>query len=118
MVYSKLFKQVKLTAIGFNFDIMYRFDKIIPSEYLFKHFADEKILKKAKLFDLGLQFALNRDGGKTQEVVFIKIPSELELAVHYNYHFAADELPSEAKLKQIYDKAYLQIDEIVEQLKF
>ncbi len=116
--YTKLFKQVQLTAIGFNFDIMYRFEKMIPTDYLFKHFADEKLLKKGTFFDFGIQFALDREGGRAQEVVFLKMPSALELAVHYNYHLNARELPKSEKLQQIFEKAYEQVDEIIEHLKF
>jgi hypothetical protein len=116
-IFSKLFKQSQPTAIGFNFDIMYRFEKMIPTDYLFKHFADEKMLKKGKLSDFGIQFALDREGGKSQEVVFLKVPSPLELAVHYNYHFPVRELWKEDKLQKQFEQSYEQIDEIIEHLK-
>ncbi len=117
-IYPKLFKQAQLNAIGFNFDIMYRFEKMIPTDYLFKHFVDEKILKKGNVSDFGIQFVLDREGGRSQEVIFLKIPSPLELAVHYNYHFGASELAKEEKLQKQFEEAYEKVDEIVEQLKF
>jgi hypothetical protein len=117
-IYSKLFDTAKLSAYGFNFDFFYRFPELIPSEYLFKTFVSEDVLKKSKLSDLGIQFVLDKDGGRAKEVYFIKITSPLELAVHYNYHAMAKELPKKERLQELFEKAYEAADELVNNLKF
>lgn len=116
-VYSRLFQSSKLAAFGFNFDFFYRFSKIIPERQLFAGFFNEDVLKKATLKNLGVQFAIEKENGKLQETFFMKITAPMELAVHYNVHRVAGELPKVARFEDIYRQAYEAADAIVEQLK-
>lgn len=132
-IYQSLFSQFPLTGFGFNFDIYYRFNEMMRMKDLFTNFAEEKILEKNDLQDLGLQFTLDR-GSKKQIQYFIKIVSPLEIAVHVNHHFPAKELPflppeigkSSEKfdksksfpLHQLFEKCYNETDEVIEKLKF
>jgi hypothetical protein len=118
-ILNKLFPDAKLAAYGFNFDFFYRFPQVIPADGIFAEFASKDLLKKAKLRDLGIQFALEKEGGKTQEVFFIKFTGPIELALHYNvHHRASGELPKLQRLEELFKQAHLAPDATVEQLNF
>ncbi len=116
--FHKLFPGRSIDGFGFNFDIYYRFSEVIPLDYLFGVFVDGKILEKSALRNLGLQFNLEKDGGKRSETYFLKIASPLELIVHANIHFSASKLLPEDRLQDIFEKSYNDIDEVIENLKF
>ena len=92
-IYSKLFSKIPLVGFGFNFDLYYQFREAILIKEIFKQFADKKILEKADLRHFGLQFTLEKEGGKRQETYFLKVTAPLEMAVHANFHFNTNELP-------------------------
>ncbi|MCX7778673.1 MAG: hypothetical protein N2259_00250 [Patescibacteria group bacterium] len=131
-IYQKLFAQTKLQGFGFNFDIYYRFNNVIPLKDLFLNFVDEKILARSDLRDFGTQFTLEKEGGRKKEQYFLKILAPLELTVHVNHHFPAQELPylppaigesPETKnivfpLQQLFEKCYNETDEVIQNLKF
>lgn len=118
-IYGKLFPASTLSAYGFNFDFFYRFPQVIPADGIFAEFASKELLKKAKLRDLGIQFALEKEGGKTQEVFFIKFTGPIEIALHYNvHHRATGELPKQQRMEELFKQAYLTPDATVEQLNF
>jgi len=115
-VYQQLFSQAPLISLGFNFDIYYRSSGVIQLRDLFNNFADSKILEKGDLRDVGVQFTLDKGGGK-REVYFLKIIAPLEIAVHVNHHFPVSKLPEQAELNTIFEKCYDATDEIIENLK-
>lgn len=117
-IHNRLFQSGKLKAFGFNFDFFYRFPQIIPTDDIFKGFASKDILKKAKLRDMGVQFALEKENGRVQEVCFIKFTGPTEIALHYNIHREANELPKYERIMELYRQAYLAPDAIVKDLKF
>lgn len=116
-IFERLFPKGGIKAFGFNFDFFYRFPNLIPSQQLFEEFASKELLKKAKLRDLGVQFALEKENGKIQEVYFLKFTGPIELALHYNTHREARELPKQPRVEELYRQAYLAPDAIVKELK-
>lgn len=117
-IYNKLFPQGGLAAYGFNFDFFYRFPQVLQADSVFSGFASKEILKKAKLRDMGIQFALEKENGKLQEVYFLKFTGPIEMAVHYNIHRSAEELPKQQRFEELFKQSYLAPDAVVEQLHF
>jgi len=66
---------------------------------------------------MGFQFTLRQPDGRS-ESYFLKIVSPLELAAHVNYHFDSDRLPDEQKMKELFEKSYEEIDQVVGNLSF
>ncbi len=116
-IYQQLFAQFPLTSFGFNFDFYYRFSDVIRLKDLLLNFSEPKILEKADLRDLGVQFTLEKEGGKKQETYFIKITAPLEVAVHLNTHFNQKKLPGPEDLQKIFEKCYNEIDETIQLLR-
>src|SRR3989338_2315580 len=109
--YRNLFSKCNLESFGFNFDIIYRFDNTLQLNHLFSRIADNKILEKNDLTALGVQFTLQRPD--RSETYFLKIVSPLELATHINYHFDSNILPEENNLKELFEKSYNDVDEVI-----
>ena len=115
---KNLFSKCSVESFGFNFDIIYRFNNTVQLNYLFGLIVDGgKILGKRDLTALGVQFTLQRPNNRN-ETYFLKIVSPLELAAHVNYHFNSDLIPDEVKLKELLQKSYDEIDEVVQNLRF
>jgi len=124
-VFQQLFSQnSKLIGFGFNFDIYYQTNQVIRLQDFFAGFAGKEALKKSELMDFGVQFTLEKDGGKKREIYFIKITAPLEIAVHVNYHFPSLKLapplrlPELSEIETSFSKCYNETDEIIEGLKF
>lgn len=116
-VFQKLFFQMPPTGLGFNFDIYYQFRDVIRINDLFHQFADPKILEKADLRDLGIQFTLGKEGGKKQEQYFLKVTAPLELAVHANLYFPLKKLPEQTDLQKLFEKCYNEVDKTIQLLR-
>ena len=117
-VYHKLFPQTPLTGLGFNFDIYYQFREYIRIKDFFELFTNSEILEKADLRDLGVQFTLEKEGGKKRETYFLKITAPLEMAVHINHHFATTKIPNQPALQKLFEKCYNETDEVIQNLQF
>lgn len=124
-IFQQLFSQFPLTGFGFNFDIYYRFSEVIRINDLFGYFVGSKILEKNDLRDLGIQFTLEKEGGKKLEQYFIKITAPLEIVAHVNHHFSTPMLPTtsmgqnqDAALQKFFEENYNQTDEVVRNLNF
>ncbi len=117
-IYRQLFPQTPLIGLGFNFDIYYQFRDVIRLKDFFEFFADPKILEKADLRDLGVQFTLEKEGGKKQETYFLKITAPLEIAAHINHHFFMPKVPDQPAFQKLFEKCYDEIDETIQNLKF
>lgn len=112
-IVDKLFKNQTLDGFGFNFDVYYRFNNVIPIRDIFEHFFGEEMLKKKDLRDFGFQFTLEKKGG-ILDVYFLKITAPLELAVHFNRHFPKKELPNLDDLRQMFENCYNEMDEAIQ----
>ena len=116
-IYQQSFSQNKLIGFGFNFDIYYQTNQVIRLWDLFANFVEKKVLEKNELRDLGVQFTLEKEGGKRREIYFIKITAPLEIAVHINHHFSASKLPEFSAIKKSFEKCYDETDETIQNLK-
>lgn len=104
---AKLFgTTAKLAGFGFNYDIVYRFNTVIPIQALFKHFFGEKALEKQILRDIGIQFSLEDKHRGIVDTWFVKVLSPLEIAVHLNRHFNNRPLPKETDLVALFSDCY------------
>ncbi|MFH0779436.1 MAG: hypothetical protein V1928_01090 [Parcubacteria group bacterium] len=132
-IYNSLFDQPSIVGFGFNFDIYYRFPDVIQIKSLFSNFIEEKVLESAELLDLGVQFTLEKDGGRKKEQYMIKVTAPLEIAMHVNHHFVSKELPlafpaamgktepektAKSPLQNLFEQCFVETDEIITKLKF
>ncbi len=116
-IYQKLFPSQKLSGFGFNFDIYFRFNNVIPIHGMFGYFFGEKILKTADLRDFGVQFSLDRNKKNIIDTWFLKITAPLELAIHLNRHFNLRQLPEKEKLQVLFENCYNETDEMAQNLE-
>jgi len=106
-IQAKLFgTTAQLAGFGFNYDIVYRFNTVIPIQALFKHFFGEKALETQTLRDIGMQFVLEDKKRQIVDTWFVKVVSPLELAVHLNRHFNRKALPKESDLVTLFSDCY------------
>lgn len=117
-IYHKLFAKAPLTGFGFNFDIYFRFNNVIPARAIFEDFFGEEPLKKQDLRTLGIQFTLEKPKEKIFDAWFLKITAPLELAVHLNRHFDSALLPAEEKMKNLFEKCYSESEEFIKNLGY
>ena len=116
-VHQQLFNQIPLAGLGFNFDIYYRSSEVIRLQDLFKKFVDAKALEKNDLRDVGIQFTLEKEGGKKRETYFLKIIAPLEIVLHINHHFSLKKLPEKDEITAMFENCYKETDEVIENLK-
>lgn len=116
----KLFpdRSPKIAGFGFNFELYYQFPDMIRMNDLFSAISSQTLDMGGGLKDFGWQWTMISKDSKRLDGYFLKITAPLELAVHHNAHFVAEELPSEKKLQEIFESAYLSTHKAVESLKF
>lgn len=95
-----------LVGFGFNYDIMYRFNTVVPIQSIFKRFFGDKALERQQLRDLGIQFSVEDKKRNIVDTWFIKAVSPLEVAIHLNRHFNQKSLPKEADLVTLFSDCY------------
>ncbi len=115
-IHSNLFQKVNSLAFGFNYDIFYRFDEVIPQREIMKQFLKETALEE--LNDFGWQFTLRKEKSKKSETYFFKVISPLEIALHVNYHFNQPLPLSQEKLQEFFEKCYNDTDKIIQFLSY
>lgn len=116
-VHQQLFNQIPLAGLGFNFDIYYRSSEVIRLQDLFKKFVDAKALEKNDLRDVGVQFTLEKEGGRKREAYFLKIIAPLEIVLHINHHFSLKKLPEKDEISAMFENCYKETDEVIKNLK-
>ena len=79
---------------------------------------DSKILEKANLLDIGVQFTLEKEEGKRRETYFLKVTAPLEVAVHVNSHFFVSKILEPLDIQELFETCYEEIDDIAYNLKF
>lgn len=113
----KLFPSAKLESFGFNYDIYYRFDNVIPINHFFSTMIDEKALAKKDLRNFGIQFTLDKQSTKQSETYFLKVTGPIELMVHCNFHFDSEVMPTAKRLQELFEKNYAEVDDVLKNLK-
>lgn len=114
---QKLFPQSALVGFGFNFDLFFRFNTLLPIKDAFTRFFGNEPLQNTDLRDFGFQFTLDRGIGNF-DVYFLKVTSPLELAAHLNRHFNEQKFPSKEKLQKMLENCYNDVDSIIQSLRF
>lgn len=113
---KSLFPQITPESYGFNYDLYFRFDNVIPQREILKSFLSEKTLETVK--DFGWQFTLAKDNGRRQATYFFKVVAPIEMAVHVNFHYNERILPTAEQLQGEYQKNYEQADKVLADLAF
>ena len=117
-VYEQLFKNEKIEAYGFNFDIFYRFNTLIPIKEIYNSMFKGQPGEGRDLLDVGIQYTFDNQKEKYKEVWFTKVVSPLELAVHINRHFDRRKLPIHTDMKDQFVETYEEADKVVKSFKF
>ena len=97
------------SAYGFNYDMIYRIDTVIPIKDIMGSFLKPSSLEDVKEF--GWQYTLVKDKGKRAETYFFKMVSPIEYGVHANFHFNESVLPKTEDLQVLFERCYADVDE-------
>lgn len=96
-------------AYGFNYDMIYRIDTVIPVKEIMGSFLKPSSTEEVKEF--GWQYTLVKDKGKRAETYFFKMVSPIEYGVHANFHFNESVLPKSDDLQESFERKYADADE-------
>ena len=106
----------KPSAVGFNYDIIFKTDTVIPMKDIAATFIGDEEAERVR--DFGWQYSVTRHKGAKAETYFFKAVSPLELAVHVNVHFQGTDIPEEKNLERLFEECYTAIDTAIERLSF
>lgn len=95
-------------AHGFNYDIIYRTDAVIPTKEIMKNFVTASTIEEVA--DFGWQYSLAKEKGKRLETYFFKAISPIEYSVHANFQTNEPGLPKEKELQERFKKGYADVD--------
>ena len=95
-------------AYGFNYDIIYRTDVVIPTGEIMKNFITPLAIEGVK--DFGWQYTLAKDKGRLLETYFFKAVSPIEYSVHANFQVNEAGLPKEKELDAQFKRGYVDVD--------
>ena len=115
-ILKTLFPNIKPQSWGFNYDIMYRADQVIPQREILKNFVADQDMENVR--DFGWQFTLKDPKQNRQRTYFFKVVSPLEVALHMNDHFLDVPFGSADDLQSLYESSFKQADQILNQLTF
>jgi hypothetical protein len=115
-IISAFFEPKSFGSFGFNFDVYFRFDNVIPQREILKNFLSQD--KMEDVSDFGWQFRLNSQKDKKKLTYFFKVISPLEIALHANVHYEKNAPSSAQELQEIFEKSYEDIDDIFNDLTF
>ncbi len=101
---------------GFNYDLIYRFDNVIPQQAIMKSFVAPEQLEDVR--DFGWQFSIVRNKGAESRTYFFKAVSPLEMGLHVNFHFNTPQLLASEELQKRYAACYQEADTIFKHLTF
>lgn len=93
----KLYSPGVFDRYGFNYDIVYRYDQMLPSHEIIGIFLKKEILEDVSHF--GWQCTITKNKGKRRETYFFKVLSPLELQVLANMEFDG-QIPDRATLQK------------------
>jgi len=110
------FGKRKAAAVGFNYDVIFKTDVVIPMKEIMGNFLGDEEAERVK--DFGWQYSVSRHKGAKTELYFFKAVSPLELAVHVNVHFQGTDVPEEKNLERLFEECYTDLDKAIERLSF
>ncbi len=114
-VAKNLYPEVPFQKLGFNYDIAYQYDVVIPQRQLWERFIAKDALEDMTHF--GFQMSFQKEKGKRRDTYFCKVVSPLELRVLANIELDCA-LPSVDETQVLYTRCYTESQEIVTQLAF
>lgn len=111
-----LYPEKKSTAYGFNYDMIYRVDTVIPVAEVMGSFLKPSTLEDVKEF--GWQYTLVKDKGKRAETYFFKMISPIEYGVHANFHYNETVVPKADDFQAAFERGYIDADESMHHIQF
>jgi hypothetical protein len=106
---TALYPDKQPEAYGYNYDMIYRVDTVIPVKEIMGSFLKSSATEEVK--DFGWQYTLSKEKGKRAETYFFKMVSPIEYGVHANFHFNESILPKTEDLQASFEKKYADADE-------
>lgn len=110
-----LYQGVIFPRFGFNYDITFQYDTVIPQRELWKAFLKGELLEQMTHF--GWQVTFQKEKGKRRDTCFFKVISPLELRVMTNVEVDR-ELPSSINTQKLFEQWYTETQEIVKGVTF
>ncbi len=104
------------TAHGFNYDIIYRMDRVVPVGDVMSRFLRPEVIEEVK--DFGWQYTLSKEKGKRLETYFFKMVSPIEYAIHANCHVNEPGVPKEEGMQKSFAHEYHVVDEAIKHISF
>lgn len=115
-VIAALYPNAAPTAYGFNYDILYRMDNVIPLRDVMAHFVKTSTLENVQ--DFGWQYSLSFDKGARTEMYFFKVVTPIEFSIHANFHFNRQGLPTGEFMQTAFAKGYADADQSLKHMVF
>lgn len=113
-VCRQLYPAHAFARIGFNVDIAYQYDAVIPQRELWARFLSKDALEDMTHF--GFQMSFQKDKGRRRETYFCKAVSPLELRILANIEL--DGIHAETDIQQLFEQCYTSSQGIVNHLTF
>lgn len=114
LVYD-LYPKMPFPRYGYNYDITYQYDAVIPQQHVIGAFLDKETTDKTTHF--GWQFTIQKDKGKRKETYFMKVTSPLEMRTMANIEFDAA-LPKAKESQAAFVKCHMDAQGIAEHVNF
>lgn len=112
---AKLYPPRSFTRYGFNYDVVFRYDQVIPSDRIMGAFFAKDMIESITHF--GWQATINREKGKRRDTYFFKAVSPLELQVLANVEFDRH-LPEAAELQKQFQRLAIETQDVLNHLSF
>lgn len=112
---SALFPKGTFDRHGFNYDVVYRYDQMIPDRKVLSSFVADDMLEDVSHF--GWQFTLSKEKGKRRETYFCKVISPLEIEVLANIEFDK-QLPGGEDAQRAFVASYQESQAMLESIAF
>ncbi len=114
-IIKEFYPKMPFTRYGFNYDITYQYDVVIPQRHIIGAFFDDETVDRTTHF--GWQATLAKDKGRRRETYFCKVVSPLELRVLSNIEFEQS-FPLTAASQDAFERCYSEAGDIVEHMRF
>ncbi len=114
-IIKEFYPKMPFTRYGFNYDITYQYDAVIPQRQVIGAFFDDETVERTTHF--GWQATLAKDKGKRRETYFFKVVSPLELRVLSNIEFEQS-FPLTHESQEAFERCYSEASDIVEHTHF